>query len=429
MSVLYKALQKAAKENERHAAEAAGSGFDPDRLAGSGAIRLAGGGRGLNWRIAGLSASLILAVAIVAAFFLVDPSSSPQVAPARPGAVEAIAVMQPPAQPSVPAVNPMPAPVQPEVAVQTSPELQPPATAAVESAPVAAAADTVSETAAPAVEPVVAEVAPVAPAADAPIPLTPQSSPRAAAPAVASAPAAVKAPAREPAPAIAADSPARMLNPPISIRREQFALSGIGDSVQVREVSQEAQDNVGAGYNALISGSYDTALGFYDRALKEEPTSILALLGRGAALHKLRRFDEARLSYERVLQIDPQNREALANVTAIASERAPGEALAKLLDMEREYPGFSPIKAQIGLTYAKMGTLQEAANYLQRAISLTPDASSYSYNLALVLDRMGRREQAVAAYERVLNVASMGRASPDLPVSDIERRVRFLRAQ
>ena len=109
-----------------------------------------------------------------------------------------------------------------------------------------------------------------------------------------------------------------MLSPPIAIHRAEFELSGVGKAVQVREVSQSAQDNVSAGYNALVRGAYDMALGFYDRALKSEPTSVLALLGHGAALQKLGKPDEARADYERVLKVDPSNREALSNLTVIA---------------------------------------------------------------------------------------------------------------
>jgi len=203
----------------------------------------------------------------------------------------------------------------------------------------------------------------------------------------------------------------------------------IGDTVQVRRVSQQAQDNVAAGYNALVRGDHDMALGFYDRALQQEPRSVLAQLGRGAALQKLGRLDEARSAYERVLKIDPNNREALTNLTAIVAEREPGEALRRLQELEREYPSFSPIKAQIGLVYARLGSFEPALDYLRRAVSLTPDAPMYHYNLALVLDRLNRPQQAIASYERVLSAAALGRLGPEVPTVDIERRVRYLRTK
>ena len=257
----------------------------------------------------------------------------------------------------------------------------------------------------------------------------PAAAPKAAAKAT-PAPAPVKAAgARDPMPKLAADSPARMLDPPINVRRAEMDLEGVGNAVRVRTVSQAAQDTVGTAYSALVRGEYDTALGFYDRALKQEPNSVLALLGRGAALQKLGRKEEARVAYDRALKVDPQNREALSNLTGIESERAPGDALTRLMELEREYPGFSPIKAQIGLAYARMDNLEGALDYLRRAVMITPTATLYQYNIALVLDRMGRREQAVEAYDQVLGSMSAGRALPEISVADVQRRLTFLRAK
>jgi tetratricopeptide (TPR) repeat protein len=282
----------------------------------------------------------------------------------------------------------------------------------------------------PAAEPEAApEAAPVE-AADEPeeTPAPPAAAPKPARPAkVAAAPAAP--PRKQGVPEIAADSPARMLNPPISIQRTEFELSGVGDAVQVREVSQNAKDNVGAGYSALVSGAYDMSLGFYDRALRDEPTSVLALLGRGAALQKMRRLDEAQAAYNRVLAIDPDNREALSNLTVILDENAPAEAIAKLLVMEKDYPTFSPIKAQLGLAYAKQGSMNAALDYLRRATALSPESVMYQYNMALVLDHLSLSDQAVVAYERVLANLASGRSAPELSSTDIERRVRYLRAR
>jgi tetratricopeptide (TPR) repeat protein len=129
------------------------------------------------------------------------------------------------------------------------------------------------------------------------------------------------------------------------------------------------------------------------------------------------------------LKTDPQNREALANLTSLEAERAPGDALTRLMNLEREYPSFSPIKAQIGLAYARMDNLEAAVDYLRRAVAITPTATLYQYNIALALDRLGRREQAVQAYDQVLASVSAGRALPEISVADIQRRLNFLRAK
>jgi tetratricopeptide (TPR) repeat protein len=416
MSVLYKALQKAAKDNEQRQASQEGGGFDPARLADSGVIRV-GGSRG-KWRIASLVFLLIAMAAMGAAYYVT--STVPGTAPA-PGAPQpAVVALAPPGAPHpAPANTPAPnapapaaqapiaaapaAPPAPQVAAANPPTpAVPPAAAAAQQQAAAA-----PEAAAPAAEPKVEARAPEA--------VAPKPAPKVVA-------------AREPMPKLDPDSPARMLDPPINIHRSQIDLEGVGPAVQVRTVSQAAQDTVGTAYSALVRGEYDTALGFYQKALKEEPHSVLALLGRGTALQKLGRKDEARSSYEQALKFDPENREALSNLTALEGERTPGDALRRLMDLEHDYPNFSPIKAQIGMVYARMEDFDGALDYLRRALTIAPDAALYQYNIALVLDRMGRRDEAVFAYDRTLSLMSGGHGIPEISVPDIQRRLSYLRA-
>ena len=100
MSVLYKALQKAAKENEQQAAvqadvpeESEANAFSADRMVATGAISSGRFGKlGANWRVSGIAAAIVLALVLVVAFFLVDTD--------QPAPVQ---VAQQPAQPAAPA--------------------------------------------------------------------------------------------------------------------------------------------------------------------------------------------------------------------------------------------------------------------------------------------------------------------------------------
>lgn len=420
MSVLYKALQKAEKENEARQSASSESGFDPQRLAASGALKFAGGGgRTLNRVVMGVI--ILVAVAGGVGFTLfkdqllpmmdAQVASAPPAAPATPIAQPAAeSVLQPPPASTAPAATPA-------LAEGAAPS-QSVAAAPTETTP---AASTTPAEGAPAETQAAAAPLPAAQSAESA--KLEATRPEAAKPAT--------RPARQEQgmPTLAANSPARMLSPPISISRSEFALAGVGEQVQVRDVSQAARSNVSSGYEALIRGSYDTALGFYDAALAEEPNSVLALLGRGTALQKLGRGQEAQAAYDSVLKLDPENREALTNITSIVGERSPQEALARLLELERQYATFSPIKAQIGLSYAKVGSMPQALDYFRRAVTLSPETVMYHYNMALVLDHMGRRDQAIASYERVLASISGGRGPTELSPGEIERRVRFLRAR
>lgn len=435
MSVLYKALQKAAKENEQRQA-ASPANFDPDRLAGSGVIRVGSGPN--KWRLASLAFLAVALIAMGAAYYFTSIAPGTQVAavshpqPAvtpTPPPAGSVTPPAPAAGVPVPAVQapgaPTAAPIQgdQQIAVAQAPPPRPAA------APAAQAPVEKAEALAP-VQPA-APPAPPATSAAAKQPAAVETQKKVAsdAPLPSKVPPPPMTSLRDPMPQIAADSPARMLDPPISVRRSQMDLEGVGSAVQVRTVSQDAQDLVGTAYNALIRGEYDMALGYYDKALKQEPHSLLALLGRGTALQKLGRKDEARGAYEQVLKYDPQNREALSDITALEAERTPGEALQRLMDLEREYPNFSPIKAQIGMVCARMEDYEGALDWLRRALAITPDATMYQYNLALVLDRLGRHEEAVAAYQQVLSSMTSGRSLPELSSADIQRRVAYLTAR
>lgn len=419
MSVLFKALQKAEKENEQRLAVSTSADLDAGRLAGSGAIK-SSSGRGGKMRWAAIAGTAVLAVAIIGGVLFLSPQEPPRpqvaaLAPPPPKAVPAAAPQAPAPEAAVDAATPPAEPAAPQVAAVPQADVpSTPSAPAAPAAPVAAPAPA-------AAEPAVAQAAPVqAPSA--------QPQPAAAAPASAPATPLAAAPAK-PA-VIPPGSPAQALNPPIAITRADAAFAGgVGNAVQVRQVSQEARNSVSAGYTALLRGEYDTALGFYDQALEQEPSSVLALLGRGASLQKLRKFEEAQVSYERVLKIDPDNREALTNVTAIIGERAPTEGLNRLLELEKTYPAFSPIKAQIGLIYAKSGKMEPALDYLRRATILTPDSAMYQYSLALVMDHMGMTEQAIAAYQQVLGAITAGQAPPELSSNVIERRLQYLRVK
>lgn len=408
MSVLYKALQKAEKENELRQS-ASEPHFKSGATAASGGLKTGPGGGLTASRIA--MAVIVLVAVVGGGAFLVFKDAL-----ITPPAQQVASTVAPGAQPTPESILQPPAS---EVAVQEEADVE--ATADTEA--VAAEQQNVEMVAAANEDPDVA---------DEKVSLSEEAAGESEDRVVAEVSASMPAPAMkrpDPMPQLAVDSPVRMLNPPISVSRPDIQLAGVGDQVQVRQVSQSARTNVSAGYEALIRSDYGAALSFYDQALVEEPNSVLALLGRGAALQKMGRMQEAQGSYDRVLQLDPENREALTNVTAIVGERAPQEALARLLELEREYAAFSPIKAQIGLVYTKMGAMPQALDYFRRATALSPATMMYHYNMALALDHLGLHEQAIESYERVLESILTGRGPADLSSEALQQRLAYLKAR
>lgn len=195
---------------------------------------------------------------------------------------------------------------------------------------------------------------------------------------------------------------ARSVAAPVVVDRPEARRAGAGDAVTVALPSLRSRDTVADAYRLLLRGDFHAALASYEAVLEEDPRSLQALLGRAAALHKLRRLDEARLAYERVLAADSNNREALTNLLAIIAAAAPQEALSRLTALERTAPGFTPVLAQIALVYGQMGADAEAIAYLEKAVAQDPSNLTYRYNLAILLDRAGQRAAAAQAYQAVL---------------------------
>ncbi|MYJ06277.1 MAG: tetratricopeptide repeat protein [Acidobacteria bacterium] len=105
----------------------------------------------------------------------------------------------------------------------------------------------------------------------------------------------------------------------------------------------------------------------------------------------------------RALAVDPDNRDALFELaTMLRVERRYGEALELLERHRRLFPGDPQVVADIGRCLSALRQYAAAEPLLREAME-TLDTSETRYDLALVLDRSGRLDEAVAEYERALD--------------------------
>jgi Flp pilus assembly protein TadD len=206
------------------------------------------------------------------------------------------------------------------------------------------------------------------------------------------------------------------------------ARNGVGSMVSVVDQPANARDETEQAYDLLLHGRYEGALEHYNNALKDNPENLSALLGKAIALHKLRHLNEARLLYQKVLSLDPGNREALTNVTAIVASQAPVDALRELRDLQKTYPDFSPIPAQLAAIENQAGDLRGAIAEYNRAIQLSPENGLYRLNVAILQDRAGMKEEAAASYQAALDRLGTGAQLP-IPIDSIRARLRYLRTR
>ena len=463
MSVLFKALARAAKSRGARGGDQGGGGYDAS-----------GGGRSRRRRlqIVALSGIALVLVMFLGGLFLFgdeiysafdeltsdqavhplpvpvvprNPLAGPQlaqplVAPVLPPSAEPAAAGAPPPA----AETGAPAAAGPTVAGPAAETASTPA--ATDSPPVA---PTIPVPGSPPGQVAVAPPAPppatvaAAPPAPAPPPVAVSSKPPSAAAGVTNGgpvkPTVLKAAEPKPEedlPAILArirrEKASPAISEPVKVDRRTASadLTGADGAsvVDVEVTTPPRQEEATQAYDLLLHGEYEGALDLYRKALKTAPGSLPLLLGKATAEHKLRRTIDARETYRKALAVDPENREALTNMTAIVADQAPDQALQDLRGLQKSYPSFSPIVAQIASIEDGRNNLAGAITTLGTAVALSPENGLYRLNMAVLQDRAGMAAEAAASYQAAIDLLGPSGTMP-VPLEQIRKRLRFLQGR
>jgi protein O-mannosyl-transferase len=116
---------------------------------------------------------------------------------------------------------------------------------------------------------------------------------------------------------------------------------------------------------------YANAETFWQTTLRRNPNCPMAHYNLGLAYFQQGRLDDAIAQYQKVLQIDPLETDALNN---------------------------------LGSAYLQKGRLDEAVAHYQKALAIKPDSAETHYNLGNALFQQGRTDQAMAQYQMALAI-------------------------
>lgn len=269
------------------------------------------------------------------------------------------------------------------------------------------------------------------PAANPPSPSPAEATPPAAAAAPPVATATPAPPISQPQTAVATPREAPPAPPPLPVQPKK------GDRARVVEVPTQlaAEDvhftrnstppsvapNVSQGYQAYQQGNYDAAASAYRRQLALDPNNRDALLGLAAVALQQRRPDEARAYYQQVLALDPKDEIAAAALTSLGADTNPEQTEAQLKRSYASQP--SPeVATALGGLLARQQRWSEAQDYYFKAYSAAPDEPDNAYNLAVSLDALGQGKLARGYYERALSARKPGTFKRD----EVRRRMMEL---
>ncbi|ANM28741.1 hypothetical protein ABI59_02620 [Acidobacteria bacterium Mor1] len=121
------------------------------------------------------------------------------------------------------------------------------------------------------------------------------------------------------------------------------------------------------------------------------------------SLHQKGDLDGAATAYLQVLQVAPDQPDALHFLGVLEHQR--GESEAGIRRIQRAIalrPEHADMHNNLGNLFKELDRTDDAARCYQEAIRLEPRASHAHQNYAVVLRRAGRHEEAVASYDRAL---------------------------
>jgi Flp pilus assembly protein TadD len=120
-------------------------------------------------------------------------------------------------------------------------------------------------------------------------------------------------------------------------------------------------------------------------------------------------YDPAIAELRQAVTTDPAKpaiRLDLARVLAEAGHAAEAKAeYNAILTLQADY---APALTGLGALEAGGGDLEAAARHLRRALEIEPTQDEARFDLAEVLNRQGRREEAVAEYRRLVGAKDTG---------------------
>jgi tetratricopeptide (TPR) repeat protein len=170
----------------------------------------------------------------------------------------------------------------------------------------------------------------------------------------------------------------------------------------------EANGNLGIIYDQ--EGEYQKALNCYRIVLDQYPDDIDANIDMGVTLVHLGDLEGARATYERVLQLDPNNQLAAQNIKVIDHMIRIGEAIKlnpeieKLISKVNKDPTNPALLTNLGAAYLAIGYFDLALEPLQASLSIAPQIPATHSNLGIALAELGDEQGALREFETAIKL-------------------------
>jgi tetratricopeptide (TPR) repeat protein len=114
-------------------------------------------------------------------------------------------------------------------------------------------------------------------------------------------------------------------------------------------------------------------------------------------------YDQARVAYQRALEVDPNCKEAYAGLARLyATVGRDDKAVDTFRKVLKKYPREAPLWLDLGMCYSRKKDWPAAVDCLSKAHELDPDKRVYTWALGVTLARVGKCQQSVACLAQAM---------------------------
>ena len=184
---------------------------------------------------------------------------------------------------------------------------------------------------------------------------------------------------------------------------------------------------VGEGISLHDKGEFKAAIAKYDKALSENPESILALGEKAYSLMMLNKYEEVIKTCKKCFKIAPNSDELKTIYTTYANSYdmmgQPGKALKAYDEGLEVFPDYYHLYFNKGITLTQMEKYDKAITNFEKAVKLNPKHPGSLNALARVLYVKGMKIPALMVFSRFYIIEPEGkRAQLNMPyIEDITK--------
>jgi tetratricopeptide (TPR) repeat protein len=136
-----------------------------------------------------------------------------------------------------------------------------------------------------------------------------------------------------------------------------------------------------------------------------ESSTMSNLIQKGSEMLNTSRYEEALVSFDHVLKIDPRSVDALNGKALVLNQLGEYEEAITWFDKALEInPDFTNALNNKGVTLSNLGEYEEAITWFDKALEIKPDFVDAMYNKADALGELGKFEEAIVWTDKALTL-------------------------